>query len=59
MKLTAPTPARGDQPIMHNSQLLLVDGQGNVRAVYDSQDLQSMQQLAADASALAGWSILP
>lgn len=59
MKIGAPTPAKGDQPIVHSDHLLLVDGQGNVRGVYDSEDVQSVQRLATDASALAGWSMLP
>ena len=59
MKVSAPSPAAGDQPIVHSDHLLLVDGTGNVRGVYDSQDVQSVKQLASDASALAGWSILP
>ena len=59
MKMTAPAPAQGDQPIVHSDHLLLVDGQGEVRGVYDSEDVQSVKQLATDAGALAGWSILP
>jgi protein SCO1/2 len=59
MKLTAPPPGAGDQPIVHSDHLLLVDADGMVRGVYDSSDLQSISKLASDASALAGWSILP
>jgi len=59
MKLTAPTPGTGDQPIVHSDHLLLIDGDGMVRGVYDSTDPQSINKLASDASALAGWSILP
>lgn len=59
MKMSAPAPVKGDQPIVHSDHLLLVDGEGNVRGVYDSEDVQSIKQLAADASALTGWSILP
>ncbi len=59
MKMTAPAPSKGDQPIVHSDHLLLIDGRGDVRGVYDSEDLQSVKQLATDATALAGWSILP
>jgi protein SCO1/2 len=59
MKLTAPSPEKGDQPIVHNDHLLLVDGEGTVRGVYDSGNLDSVKQLATDASSLAGWSLLP
>ena len=54
-----PAPGKGDQPIVHSDHLLLIDGDGTVRGVYDSGDMQSIKQLASDATALAGWSLLP
>jgi protein SCO1/2 len=59
MKLTAPAPGQGDQPIVHSDHLLLIDADGTVRGVYDSGDMRSVKQLASDATALAGWSLLP
>ena len=53
MKLTAKA-AQGDQPILHSDHLLLVDGNGDVRGIYDSKDDGSIKQLAIDASQLAG-----
>lgn len=40
-------------PILHSRLLTLVDGQGRVRAVYDSDDALAWQRLAVDARELA------
>lgn len=40
-------------PIEHSNKFFLVDGDGNVRGIYDSNDPQEMKSLAADAGWLA------
>ncbi|HEX4794377.1 MAG TPA: SCO family protein, partial [Humisphaera sp.] len=52
MNITA-VPATKDDPIMHSDRFLLIDGDGNVRGVYDSKDEQSMQKLVDDAAFLS------
>jgi protein SCO1/2 len=52
MKLVARA-AQADQPILHSDHLLLVDGEGNVRGIYDSKEDSSIRQLADDATELA------
>jgi protein SCO1 len=52
MKMTA-QPATENTPILHSDRFLLVDGDGNVRGVYDSNDTDSMSKLIADAKYLA------
>ncbi len=51
-KLTA-VPQENDQ-VMHSQKFLLVDGEGNVRGNYNSEDDESMKKLVADANKLAG-----
>jgi protein SCO1/2 len=51
MKL-AVEPDRGSQ-VMHSSHFLLVDGNGKVRGVYDSNTAGFLTQLVADAKRLA------
>ena len=46
-------PANGQDPILHSQKFLLVDGDGNVRGDYNSEDPQAMQKLAADAKWIA------
>lgn len=46
--------APSDQnPILHSEKFLLVDGDGNVRGIYDSNDADSMHALVVDATWLA------
>jgi len=47
-------PAEGGSPIVHSDKFLLIDGQGDVRGIYDSQDAQSINKLVSDAAELAG-----
>jgi protein SCO1/2 len=46
--------ANDRDPILHSEKFLLIDGDGNVRGIYDSLDGQSMKELVADAAWLAG-----
>jgi len=50
-------PADGNDPILHSTHFLLVDGLGRVRGIYDTKDStvpeKSVQQLARDAAELA------
>lgn len=43
-----------DEPIQHSPFFTLVDGDGKVRGVYDSQDETALHRLVYDASRLAG-----
>jgi protein SCO1 len=54
MKVFVQLPQK-DQPIQHSSLFTLVDGEGKVRGVYDSNDPPALQRLAADAMSLAGF----
>lgn len=47
-----PTPDPAE-PIVHSSVFLLVDGEGWVRGVYESEDTKARQRLVADARSLA------
>ena len=49
----AAKPAEGEQPILHDRRLLLVDAAGNVRGVYSSADDAAMARLVTDAQAVA------
>ena len=50
----AVTPATEHDPIGHSEKFLLVDGDGNVRGIYDSADDKSMHDLVVDSTWLAG-----
>jgi protein SCO1/2 len=52
--LVTALPANTDNPIIHSEKFILVDGEGNIRAYYDSNDSKQMAQLKADAAELAG-----
>ena len=52
MKISA-QPATATSTIVHSDRFLLIDGDGNVRGVYDSNDQQSMDKLIADAKYIA------
>jgi protein SCO1 len=47
-------PPDKDTPIQHSAFFILVDGNGKVRGVYDSQDESALHQLVYDVSRLAG-----
>ncbi len=44
-------PSQG--PLAHSDRLLLIDGNGVVRGIYDGTDSEAIKRLAADATALA------
>jgi cytochrome oxidase Cu insertion factor (SCO1/SenC/PrrC family) len=50
----AATPAEDGKPITHTQKVLLIDRDNRVRAFYDTNDDDSMNQLSADIRALAG-----
>jgi protein SCO1/2 len=52
MFLTA-IPATADAPIIHDEHFVLIDGDGKVRGMYHSKDLESLAALKRDAGALA------
>jgi protein SCO1/2 len=52
--LVTALPADSDNPIIHSEKFILVDGEGNIRAYYDSNDSKQMAQLKSDAAELAG-----
>jgi protein SCO1 len=53
MKVRVQATGDATDPIMHSSRLLLVDGDGRVRGVYDSGDEAAMRRLAADLRRLS------
>ena len=53
MKIVA-KPATEDQPILHSTKFLLVDGDGKVRGAYSYDDAEAMKKLGTDAAAIAG-----
>jgi protein SCO1/2 len=52
MKLTAEPAGVLGPEIAHAEKFLLIDGQGQVRGIYDSKDEQDMKRLVADAATL-------
>ena len=52
--LVTALPAKDENPIIHSEKFILVDGDGKIRAYYDSNDTEQMKQLKADAAELAG-----
>jgi cytochrome oxidase Cu insertion factor (SCO1/SenC/PrrC family) len=51
MLLTA-LPATADQPIIHDGRFLLIDGEGQIRGAYQSDDPQGLADLERDAKRL-------
>jgi protein SCO1/2 len=47
-------PATADQPIMHATYFLLVDGEGNLYGPYNGEDDLGWRELSADARKLTG-----
>jgi protein SCO1/2 len=52
MKLTAEPAGVLGPEIAHAEKFLLIDGQGQVRGIYDSKDEQDIKRLVADAATL-------
>jgi protein SCO1/2 len=49
-------PPKGNDPLLHSTHFLLVDGKGQVRGIYDNNEINAdkgMDQLVKDATALA------
>ena len=49
-------PADGNDPLLHSTHFLLIDGKGQVRGIYDNDETlpqKGMQQLAHDANELS------
>ena len=49
-------PPKGNDPLLHSTHFLLVDGKGQVRGIYDNNEINAdkgMDQLVKDAKALA------
>ena len=47
--LVTALPATADQPIIHDGRFLLIDGQGQIRGAYQSNDQQQLADLDRDA----------
>jgi len=45
-----------DGPFLHSSKFVLVDGVGQIRGYYDSEDTQALERLVGDAASSAGTS---
>ncbi len=51
--MAVPDPGPQQDPFLHSTKFVLVDGEGNVRGFYDSTDEKDMEQLVADLGALS------
>ena len=49
-----PAPGTSDEPILHSSRLVLVDGAGRVRGYYDALDEAERERLLGDVERLLG-----
>jgi protein SCO1/2 len=58
MRVTVAPTGDADNPILHSTLFLLVDGDGQVRGVYDTTDSDSMARLAGDLRTLGGREML-
>lgn len=47
------TPVSPDEPIMHSTRFVLVDGQGKIRGYYEAFDEPSLERLVKDLRAIA------
>ncbi len=54
MRVTVAATGDADNPILHSTLFLLVDADGGVRGVYDSNDGDAMARLAGDLQGSAG-----
>jgi protein SCO1/2 len=48
------TPVNEDEPILHSTRFVLVDGDGRIRGYYEAFDEEALKKLARDLEALAG-----
>jgi protein SCO1/2 len=49
----APAPGTSDEPVVHSTRFVLVDGEGHIRGYYDGFDKESVAKLKDDVRALA------
>ncbi len=54
MKVTVAASGDKDNPILHSTLFMLVDGTGQVRGIYDSNDSDAIAHLVQDAKSLDG-----
>jgi protein SCO1/2 len=47
------TPVNEDEPILHSTRFVLVDGEGRIRGYYEAFDEEAVKKLMADVEALA------
>lgn len=47
------TPVNADEPILHSSRFVLVDGEGRIRGYYEAFDEEAVKKLLRDVKALA------
>ena len=47
-------PVSPDEPILHSTRFVLVDGQGKIRGYYEAFDEEALKKLRADLEALTG-----
>lgn len=48
------TPVNEDEPILHSTRFVLVDGEGRIRGYYEAFDEEALKKLTRDLEALAG-----
>lgn len=48
------TPVNEDEPILHSTRFVLVDGEGRIRGYYEAFDEEAVKKLMRDVEALAG-----
>jgi protein SCO1/2 len=51
--LVTALPAQGDQPIVHTTKFILVDGAGQIHSVYESNQPDEIARLIADAGRIS------
>ncbi len=49
-----PAPGMSNEPILHSTRFVLVDGEGTIRGYYEAFDEPSMERLERDLKGLAG-----
>ena len=47
------TPVNEDEPILHSTRFVLVDGEGRIRGYYEAFDEEAVKKLTADVAVLA------
>lgn len=48
------TPVNEDEPILHSTRFVLVDGEGRIRGYYEAFDEEAVKKLMREVAALAG-----